>query len=362
MRLLRCYTQNMDRNEGKRVSQIGVPAPLMVAAALVVVGAGVQAMASWLAPLLVAVFLAMISTPPLLWLRRYHVPWGVGVVLLFFAVGLAFFQLFTVIEVTGQELAKQAPLYQERWQTLVGQSKQWLTERGAPWQALVGEIPTPSLAAMAQWAGRLAATTGQVTANFALVLFAFLFLLLEVPSLPLRFAAAFPHERRTAVRLRRFLLAVNRYLVIKTSVSILTGLAVWGWLTWQGVGFALFFAVLAGLLNFIPTIGSLIAAVPAIGLALLEGGVGTAAIVALGYGAINLVLGSWVEPRWMGQALGLSPTVVLVSLLLWGWLLGTIGAFLSIPLTMVAKLALESHPATRRWAMLLGATASGKRL
>jgi len=352
----------MDRNEGKRVSQIGVPAPLMVAAALVVIGAGVQAMASWLAPLLVAVFLAMISTPPLLWLRRHHVPWGIGVVLLFFAVGLAFFQLFTVIEVTGQELALQAPFYQERWQTLVGQSKQWLTERGAPWQALVGEIPTPSLAAMAQWAGRLAATTGQVTANFALVLLAFLFLLLEVPSLPLRFAAAFPYERRTAVRLRRFLLAVNRYLVIKTSLSILTGLAVWGWLTWQGVGFALFFAVLAGLLNFIPTIGSLIAAVPAIGLALLEGGVGTAAIVALGYGAINLVLGSWVEPRWMGQALGLSPTVVLVSLLLWGWLLGTIGAFLSIPLTMVAKLALESHPATRRWAMLLGATASEKRL
>jgi predicted PurR-regulated permease PerM len=92
----------------------------------------------------------------------------------------------------------------------------------------------------------------------------------------------------------------------------------------------------------------------------LQFGAAEAAIVAGGYLALNVLLGNVIEPRWMGQALGLSPTVVLISLLLWGWLLGTVGAFLSIPLTMIAKLALESHPATRGWAVLMGGATRGR--
>lgn len=336
------------------------PVPLVVVAALVVIGAGIQAVASWLAPLLVAAFLAMISMPPLVWLHERRVPWGVGIVLLFVGVGFALFQLVTVIELTARELAANSAEYQGKWLTLIGSIQASLAARGAPWSSLFAELPTPSLAVVAQGARTLAAATGQVTANFALVLLAYVFLLLEVPTLPRRFAAAFPHRRRTQVRLRRFLTAVNRYLVIKTTISILTGVGVWGLLTWRGVDFALFFAVFAGLLNFIPTIGSIIAAFPAVLLALLQFGAAEAAIVAGGYLALNVLLGNVIEPRWMGQALGLSPTVVLISLLLWGWLLGTVGAFLSIPLTMIAKLALESHPATRGWAVLMGGATRGR--
>ncbi|MFN4022537.1 MAG: AI-2E family transporter [Hydrogenophilus thermoluteolus] len=340
-----------------------LPLPLFVIAALVVIGAGVQAVASWLAPLLVAVFLAMISVPPLVWLHRRKVPWGLGIVLLFVVVGFAVFQLFNVLELTARQLAANGPEYQSKWLSFYSGVQAWLAARGAPWESLLAELPTPSLAVIAQGARTLAAATGQVTANFALVLLAYVFLLLEVPTLTARFTAAFPRERRAQVRMRRFLAAVNRYLVIKTSVSAATGLLAWGLLAWRGVDFALFFGVLAGLLNFIPTIGSIIAALPAVVLALLQYGLIDAAVVAVGYLAINVVLGNVVEPRWMGQALGLSPTVVLVSLLLWGWLLGTVGAFLSIPLTMIAKLALESHPSTRGWAVLMGGAvhSGGKR-
>ncbi|HCO76766.1 MAG TPA: hypothetical protein DIT50_00965, partial [Rhodocyclaceae bacterium] len=137
-----------------------LPLPLSVIAALVVIGAGVQAVASWLAPLLVAVFLAMISVPPLVWLHRRKVPWGLGIVLLFVVVGFAVFQLFNVIELTARQLAANGPEYRSKWLSFYSGVQAWLAARGAPWESLLAELPTPSLAVIAQGARTLAAATG----------------------------------------------------------------------------------------------------------------------------------------------------------------------------------------------------------
>jgi hypothetical protein len=102
--------------------------------------------------------------------------------------------------------------------------------------------------------------------------------------------------------------------------------------------------VLAFLLNFVPTIGSIIAAVPPVVLALVQLGLPEAGLAAAGFMAVNIGIGNFVEPRVMGRGLGISTLAVFVSLLFWGWLFGLVGMFLAVPLTAALIAALDASP------------------
>ena len=125
-----------------------------------------------------------------------------------------------------------------------------------------------------------------------------------------------------------------------------------------GVQYAILWATLSFLLNYIPNIGSIIAAVPIIVQALLLNGFIVGLGVLVGVVVINVGIGSALEPRLMGKKLGLSTLVVFLSLLFWGWLLGTVGMLLSVPLTMALKIALEASPTTAKYAALLSDSSS----
>ena len=131
-------------------------------------------------------------------------------------------------------------------------------------------------------------------------------------------------------------------------------------LTSVGVEYAVLWGVIAVLLNFIPTVGSIIAAVPAVLLALIQLSFIDSAIVLAGYILINVLVGNVIEPRWMGKGLNLSPFVVFVSLVFWGWVLGPVGMLLSIPLTILVKIALETQEETKWIAVLLGDNQNSK--
>jgi len=141
--------------------------------------------------------------------------------------------------------------------------------------------------------------------------------------------------------------------VIKSLTSLITGVVVTAWLFFLGVDFAVLWGSIAFFMNFVPFVGSIIAAVPVVFLAFLDAGVQDALLVAAGFLAINLVVGNLIEPRFMGRGLGLSTLVVFLSLLFWGWVFGPVGMFLSVPLTMLVKIALESDPRSRWIAILL---------
>ncbi|KAB2901337.1 MAG: AI-2E family transporter [Kofleriaceae bacterium] len=145
---------------------------------------------------------------------------------------------------------------------------------------------------------------------------------------------------------------IQRYVIVKGALSAANGLLLGLWCWAWGVEGALLWGVLAFALNFIPVIGSLAAAVPPVALALVLGSPADAAGVAAGYVAVNLVVDNIVEPRVMGRAAGLSPLVVLVAMLFWGFVLGPIGALLSVPLTIVLRAALATSPGLR-WIALL---------
>ena len=156
--------------------------------------------------------------------------------------------------------------------------------------------------------------------------------------------------------------SIRNYLSIKTVISFLTGLFIWIWLLVLGVDYAILWGVIAFLLNYIPNIGSIIAAAPTMLLALIQLGVSGMVWTGIGYLLVNMVIGNMVEPKVMGKGLGLSTLVVFLSLIIWGFMLGTVGMFLSVPLTMTIKIILEQNEQTKWIAILLGTEDETKRL
>jgi AI-2 transport protein TqsA len=147
---------------------------------------------------------------------------------------------------------------------------------------------------------------------------------------------------------------IRHYLSIKTVTSLATGILVSAGLAILGVDYPLLWGLLAFLLNYIPTVGSIVAAIPGITFSILQLGFPASTWAIILYLVVNLVIGNVVEPKIMGRGMGLSTTVVFLSLIFWGFILGPVGMFLSVPITMAIKIILEHHPSTHWIAVLLG--------
>ncbi|EED1764729.1 AI-2E family transporter [Escherichia coli] len=186
-----------------------------------------------------------------------------------------------------------------------------------------------------------------------LLLLTVLFMLLEVPQLPGKFQQMMARPVEGMAAIQRAIDSVSHYLVLKTAISIITGLVAWAMLAALDVRFAFVWGLLAFALNYIPNIGSVLAAIPPIAQVLVFNGFYEALLVLAGYLLINLVFGNILEPRIMGRGLGLSTLVVFLSLIFWGWLLGPVGMLLSVPLTIIVKIALEQTAGGQSIAVLL---------
>ncbi len=323
-------------------------------AAVVIIVYGMQAAKVLLVPFLLAVFLALIAVRPMLWLQKHRVP---SVLAALLVVGLMMFILGVVGGIVGTsigEFTAALPSYQERLTVLVQGAGELIVD-------LLGEDrPVPNLAELIDpgfamgFAATILNALRDVLTNTFLILFTMVFILLEASSVGVKAQAAFGRSAESFERPRQFLQNLGRYLGIKTVVSMATGFTAW-LVTWRiGLDFPLLWGMLAFLFNYVPTIGSIIAAVPAVLLALIQLGVGEATTTAMGFLAINVVFGNFVEPRLMGYGVGISPLVVFTGLILWGWIFGPVGMLLSVPLTMTLKMALESDDQTRWIAILLG--------
>lgn len=204
-------------------------------------------------------------------------------------------------------------------------------------------------------AGNLLGSVGNLMADALVILLFVVFILAEQSCFKQKLKQAFPGSKTASQTLLMVTGSINQYMAIKAAVSVLTGLLVWLFLLIIGVDYPVLWGTLAFILNFIPTFGSLIAAVPAVLLALVQLGPVSALMTAAGYFFVNTLVGNIIEPRVMGKGLGLSSFVVLVSLVFWGWVLGTVGMLLSVPLTVMVKMGLEFFPETRWIAIMLGA-------
>jgi predicted PurR-regulated permease PerM len=344
-----------------QIKQGNLHTAVLIMAALVVILAGVKAASPLLVPFLLSVFIAMACNPLINTITAYKVPKGVAVLLVILLFLFIVLSLAGLVGRSANELTARLPVYREQ---LSGQVI-WLTNKMAQYNIQISpelllEYFDPS-AAMGLVTGMLSGLGG-VMANLFLIILTVIFMLFEASSIPKKLHLALDDPQMRLKQIDRFLAAVNSYLAIKSLVSIATGSVVALMLYLFGLDFYLLWGVLAFMLNFIPNIGSIIAAVPAVLLALLQLGPAEAGLIALGYMLINTLMGNVVEPRYMGRGLGLSTLVVFLSLIFWGWLLGTVGMLLSVPLTMMIKIGLEASAGGNWFAVLLSSDGDDKEL
>mgnify|MGYP005992645333 FL=1 len=322
-------------------------------AAFVIIIAGMKASTQIIVPFLLAIFIAVLCAPLMIWLKAKKVPSGLAifsVVAMFFLLAATF---GTVIGASLSAFYQDLPEYEQKLQ-LQGQAGiAWLQGMGVEIdQAILSDYIDPG-AAM-KMVAQVFSGLGGVLTNTFLIVFSVVFILFEAPDFPDKVRRALGSKTKAIEHFQSFSDSVQRYLLIKTLVSIGTGIFAGIVLAIIGVDYAILWGLIAFLLNYIPNIGSIIAAVPPMLIAMIQLGPMSSLLVAGLYMVINTLFGNVVEPRYMGRSLGLSTLVVFISLVFWGWVFGPVGMLLSIPLTMVVKIALENSERHRWIAVLLG--------
>ncbi len=325
-------------------------------AALVIIIAGAKTASALLVPFLLAIFIAIICVGPFHWLQQRKVPAAAALLLVIAAVMLAGLLVLTLVGSSVNDFTSNLPVYQQKLQGQTLLLLDWLDKIGIEVsKELLLEHFNPG--AVMQSAASMLAKAGGVLTNSFLILLTVIFILFEAAGMPAKLKAALPDSNNSQASFEKFIHGVRQYLAIKTLVSFATGVVVTIGLALLGLDYPLLWGLLAFLLNYIPNIGSIIAAIPAVLLAVVQLGPVQALLVAAIYLTVNLIMGNAVEPRMMGRKLGLSSLVVFISLVFWGWVLGPVGMLLSVPLTMIVKIALEVNDSTRWLAILLSSDA-----
>ena len=329
--------------------------PLVGIACTVIILAALKASSDVAVPFLLAATLAIAFQPISSALDKRGLPASITVVTTTVLVLSACAGAGVMIYVAAADLSDKLPHYQARIGSMQHSLAGWLMQHHLAGAAKsVNNFDTTG-----PLANLLQASLENVGAwleILVLVLIITAFIQLEAGGYRKKFARVFGTPRPMSKTLAS-LASVQRYLLVKTIFSLANGvlLGLWCW-AW-GVPSALLWGFLAFALNYIPVLGSILSSIPPILIAVVEGGPGTALGVAAGYAAVHLFIDNMLETRVMGHALDLSPVVVIMSILVWGFVLGPVGALLSIPLTMAVKLVIEQQRDMKWLAMLMGETA-----
>jgi predicted PurR-regulated permease PerM len=322
-------------------------------AAVVIIIGGLKAAAPMVVPFLLAAVLGTILMHPLQWLTAHKLPFPVAMIVLSLGLVLIWIPLAAIVGASFDDFYVALPEYQEKIQAMVTSAAAWLGAHGvAGGRDAIEDLVKP--AAALSFVRQIGGGLGAVLANIFLIALTIIFILFEAAEFPDKISDALGRRSEVLASFREFSRRLQQYLRIKTLVSLMTGVTLTIWLWLVGLDFAMLWGVLAFLLNYVPNIGSFIAAVPAVLLALVALDWTGILLVIAGFVVVNVVFGNIVEPRMMGKGLGLSTLVVFLSLVFWGWVLGPVGMLLSGPLTMALKIALETNPRTRWFAVLLG--------
>jgi len=326
---------------------------LIVFAAFVIVIAGIKTAEGIIVPLLLSVFIAVICTPSLFWLRSKGFSQGTAMLFVVIGITIVGALLVAFIGTSINDFTRAIPTYSGRLDASFTSLQAWLVGLGIPVpEKLAHQIFDP--ASVMKFVAKLFTSFSAMLTNSFFILLTVTFILFEASEFPAKLHRILKNPQSSMSRLHKLVENLNRYIVIKSLISLLTGTVIAVWLSIIGVDFPLLWGLLAFFFNFVPNIGSIIAAVPAVLLAFVQSGFTLALLTAAGFAVVNVIIGSVIEPRIMGRGLGLSTLVVFLSLVFWGWILGPVGMLLSIPLTMMVKVALEANKGTKPIAILLG--------
>lgn len=384
---------------------------LIVSASLVIVVAGLRAIKPIALPLVIAILLSVLSAPLVAWLARHKVPQFLSVIAAVLANIAVVLVMMMVVSGSIKAFLVSIPEYQQRLEGEVRSGLDWLESRGIElsaeliWlqeylreeQVELPPEPAPSPEPSADervaspdrgsprprgpaenrtspnvidtralvdvlidgtlsFFGIAIRSLAELATMALLIFLMMIFILSEAAGLPRKLEEAFGWNRSQLARLASARREIQRYLFIKTAISLFTGLFIGLWVWMLGLDYPQLWGLIAFLLNYIPSLGSFLAAIPAVLLAMIEMGPASAFLVAVGYLIVNIALGNLIEPQLLGRRLGISTLVVFLSLVFWGWVWGPIGMLLSVPITMILKILLEYTEDFHWFARLIGSS------
>ncbi len=322
-------------------------------ASFVIFVAGIRAAGEIVVPLLMALFLTLVVFPVLVWSRKFSIPAWLSI----FATAVIIAGIFTffvfVLGYNVQSLAGRIPDYhdllEERWTSVMV----FWQDRGVDVSILqISDMISSNI--IKDTAIETLGLLTLIIEDSFLIFVLMIFMLFASSTFPAKVAALSPNKKNSLMILDRIVHLISHYMVLKTVISLITGLMVALLLILLKIDHAIFWGFLAFALNYIPNVGSFLAAMPVIFIALIQGGFEQALLVTLGYVLINVMIGNVVEPKIMGRSTELSVVFIFISLIFWGWVLGPVGMFLSVPLTIVLKIVFEHFDSTRWFSILIG--------
>ncbi|HEY6422737.1 MAG TPA: AI-2E family transporter [Pseudonocardiaceae bacterium] len=335
---------------------LGLPRALVVllgAAAVVIVAAGVHAIAWLIGPTFLALIIVIAVAPAHSWLRRIGLPaWAATIVLILLVYGVII-SMALVMVVSVARLGTVLPQYTSHANQLVGSLSTTLAKLGVGPDQLKSALSSLNIGNIVGIIGTLLASVAGLATNFVFLLALLLFLSIETKGVPARLAAIAADRPRISEALDHFAWGTRRYLLVTTVfggiVAVLDGIA----LAIIGIPLPVLWGLLAFITNYIPNVGFIIGVIPPALLGLLGGGWKQMVVVIVVYCVLNFVIQSLIQPRFIGDSVGLSMTITFMALFFWTWLLGPLGAILAIPLTLLAKSLLVDIDPKAGWAQAL---------
>lgn len=335
---------------------------LLAIAATFIIIAGLKAASSFVVPVILSLFVSIILGPLYFALAGVRIPktdkvipdWLAMILVVVIMSGL-FFLIGRLVGNSVEQFSANLPQYEVMLRDKLAGVMQWLEGLGLniPEQSLADRF-SPNM--VMNLSTSVLNGLGGMLSNLFLIVLTSIFLLMEASVFGDKMLRAFPKaDSKAHLGLTEVIDKIKRYATIKSIVSLLTGAIISLWLVILDVEYPFLWGLIAFLFNFVPNIGSIIAAVPAVILAwLTQDSITVPLLVAAGYLLVNFVVGNIIEPKFMGRGLGLSTLIVFLSLLFWGWILGPVGMLLSVPLTIIVKIVLDSNRETQWIGIMLG--------
>ncbi len=325
---------------------------ILTLSGLIIIFAGLKTADKIIVPFFLSMFLALLSFPLLKYFqsKKINTPFSVSLVLItIVSISLS---IAALIGTSLNSFRKSLPTYKEKLTSEIDSIVLTFERYNIDIDStFLYEYVDPNF--IIQSVANTLSAFGNVLTNYFLILFIVMFTLLEAAGFSNKIKLAFKNSDKSITNFHTFSENMNKYLTIKTIVSFITGILIYLSLMALGIDHAVMWGLVAFFLNYIPNIGSIIASIPAIIIAFIQFNALYAVIVAIIYLLVNVVMGSIIEPKYLGKELGLSTLIIFLSLIFWGWLLGPVGMLLSVPLTMIMKIALESNDDTKWIAILL---------
>lgn len=333
---------------------------LLAVIATFIVGVILYLLKSVLLPLVVAVFLSYLFKPLIIMLKKRRIPMAVSLIAVLLTIGVVLFGLTMIIYSSVDAFVAEAPKYQSRVNELAAGIQGTATDLAERYDLPTDQLDWTTMLNVSSITGILGAGLGSTFAllgNVFLVLVYMFFILASSGDLVEKIRHAFKkgHSDKIAGVVTNIDKQVRQYLLTKTIISLISGLTTTIILWIFGVDFALFWGFLTFVLNFIPNVGSIISEVFPVLLAFLQfDSIITPLVIFALLIGIDTVMGNVVEPKMMASSLNISPLVVLVALIFWGWLWGITGMIIAVPMTVIIKIVFENVEELAPLAKLMG--------